>query len=285
MIIQNNKLTVTIKEKGAELSSIVDTNNIEYIWSGDPKYWKDQSPILFPNVGHMKDNEYIFDGHTYQMPVHGFAREYIFDITEETSNSVIFTLKSSDNTKKLYPFEFVLNVVYILDENTLTIKYIVENLDNKSMGFKIGGHPGINCPILKDENFDDYKITFNKDEDVKTYHCSKKGPCEQDEIGFTGNTLKISHELFHERVIIFENLKSTTMTLESDKNNYKVEFDISNFPFVALWSPDAPFICFEPWFGHSDFEWDSKELMEKSTITKLPPNKKFECAYKISINN
>ncbi len=54
--IGNDKITIQIDSMGAELKSLkrVDTGT-EYMWEGDPAYWKRTSPVLFPLVGGLKD--------------------------------------------------------------------------------------------------------------------------------------------------------------------------------------------------------------------------------------
>jgi galactose mutarotase-like enzyme len=47
-ILKNEFLTLQIDDFGAELISIINNkNNIEYLWNGDPQYWKRHSPIHF----------------------------------------------------------------------------------------------------------------------------------------------------------------------------------------------------------------------------------------------
>lgn len=40
--IENEKLFVTINEHGAELASLINkSNGMNYLWSGDSKYWEE----------------------------------------------------------------------------------------------------------------------------------------------------------------------------------------------------------------------------------------------------
>ena len=48
--LQNEYLTVEVSDLGAELQSIKDADDKEYLWQGDDKYWGRRSPILFPIV-------------------------------------------------------------------------------------------------------------------------------------------------------------------------------------------------------------------------------------------
>ena len=50
--IENNILKVIINPAGAELNSLFNkSSGLEYLWSGDAKFWGKKSPILFPVVG------------------------------------------------------------------------------------------------------------------------------------------------------------------------------------------------------------------------------------------
>ena len=124
--ISNNMLTATINSKGAELNSL-KIRNREYIWEGNPEFWGKHSPILFPIVGTLKDNSYTYDNQKFELSRHGFARDHEFKIIESSEDKVIFSLSSSPETLKVYPFEFELQVIYALEENQLKIQYKVIN--------------------------------------------------------------------------------------------------------------------------------------------------------------
>ena len=72
--LENENLKVEIDSFGAEIKSVKrKSDNFEYMWCGDKKYWGRTSPVLFPFVGAPKNKEYRYDGKTYTMGQHGFA--------------------------------------------------------------------------------------------------------------------------------------------------------------------------------------------------------------------
>lgn len=83
--------------------------------------------MLFPTVGKLKNDEYFIDGKRYSMHQHGFARDMDFEVEEKQQTRAVFVLKSDSETKKAYPFEFVLKIAYTLFENTIETAYTVEN--------------------------------------------------------------------------------------------------------------------------------------------------------------
>lgn len=102
VIIQNDQLIAKIAEHGAELISLQSKeHNLEYIWQGDPEFWGRHAPVLFPFVGRLKNDEYIYQGKTYSMGQHGFARDMDFEVIEQGPEQASFLLKSTPETKKI----------------------------------------------------------------------------------------------------------------------------------------------------------------------------------------
>ena len=65
--IKNLFITAVINNKGAELISLKDKNNREYIWQGNPEFWGKHSPVLFPIVGTLKNNSFSYNAKKYNL--------------------------------------------------------------------------------------------------------------------------------------------------------------------------------------------------------------------------
>ena len=86
--LENDQIKIQVKTKGAEPDSIYSKEfNLEYLWSGDAKFWNKKSPILFPIVGTLKQNTYYYNNKAYIMTRHGFARDMDFTVTEQSATS------------------------------------------------------------------------------------------------------------------------------------------------------------------------------------------------------
>ena len=144
-ILENDTLRVEIESFGAEIKSVKrKADGREYMWCGDPEYWGRTSPVLFPFVGAPKNKEYRYEGRTYPMGQHGFARDMEFALEAQ---SIWFVLSSTEETYAKYPFRFRLHIGYMLDENEVSVHWKVDNTDEKPMYFSIGAHPAFLCPI------------------------------------------------------------------------------------------------------------------------------------------
>ena len=107
--ISNEYLTATFQELGAELKSL-RMEGKEYIWPGDPQIWKSSCPLLFPVCGGLKEDQYTYQGKEYHLPRHGFARTRTFRVESQRADQVVFLLESDQQTRAVYPFDFVLGV-------------------------------------------------------------------------------------------------------------------------------------------------------------------------------
>lgn len=278
--ISNSILKASIKHAGAELFSIKDNQNNEYIWEGNPDFWGKHSPVLFPIVGTLKNNTYKINEKEYHLPRHGFARDMEFSLIEKTENKAIFSLKSSEETLQKYPFEFELQLIYTLNENSLDLEYKVINNGKEKMPFSIGAHPAIALP----DNFEDYAFQFEKEEILKYYLLENDLISSKTKVLETKNNLvPLNYELFKNDALIFKTLESKSLTiLNNSKPNVKVDY--YDFPSLGIWTKEnAPFICIEPWLGYSDTDKNTGDLYQKEGILTLEENKDFSAKFSITI--
>ena len=278
--ISNSILTAQIKHLGAELFSLKSVHNKEYIWEGNPIFWGKHSPILFPIVGSLKSNSYLYNEKEYPLNRHGFAREIEFELIEKTDESATFSLLSTTETKKIYPFDFELQIRYTLNYNKLNIDYIVINKNERTMPFSIGAHPAFALP----GNFTEYILEFQEDE-ILNYHLLDEGFISntKNQLQLKNKQLDLKYQLFEKDALVFKTLKSKSITILKNGNPLlKVNFN--DFPNLGIWTVvNAPFICIEPWFGYSDTIHSSGNLMEKEGIQLLEANHKVQYNFNIEI--
>lgn len=287
--ITNKFLTVTIANLGAELQSIINNDTgREYLWHGDPVYWKRRSPVLFPIVGSLWDGHYRLGGHEYAMSQHGFARDMDFTCVKNTGTEAWFRLDSDDESRLLFPCDFSLEIGYKLSDNSLQVLWQVNNPSVKDvLYFQIGARPAF-----------DYK-DYDPDADLQGFFRLDASECELSVIGEKGclkrekgkltainRMLPITKNTFDGDALVLEGNQVHCVELcdRQQKPYVKVDF---NAPVVGLWSPArggyAPFVCIEPWYGRCDCEQFSGDFSEKDWIQHLQPGGKFAASYCITI--
>ncbi len=279
--ISNSQITAKINHKGAELFSLQSSaNNKEYIWEGNPDFWGKHSPILFPIVGTLTDNSYQIDNKNYQLPRHGFARDMIFELIGKTENSATFSIQSSTDTLKLYPFEFELQICYTLEAKNLSIAYTVINKTASKMPFSIGAHPA----FALNGNFEDFQLQFEKDETLEFTLLEDNLISDKTEIlEKQDGLIPLNYKLFENDALIFKNLESKSLSILKNKSALlKVHFQ--GFPHLGIWTvKNAPFLCIEPWHGYSDTNESNGNLFDKEGIQVIEANETFNSKFVIEI--
>jgi galactose mutarotase-like enzyme len=85
MTLANADLTVEIAALGAELVRLRDREGRDYLWNGDPAFWKGRAPLLFPMVGRAAGDVIRVNGAATPLPQHGFARVSRFECMEASA--------------------------------------------------------------------------------------------------------------------------------------------------------------------------------------------------------
>ncbi len=270
-------LQIKINSKGAELCSLIFKEK-ERIWNASPEIWPRYAPVLFPIVGKLKNNCYTFNKKTYSMSQHGFARDSEFKLISLEENGALFCMESTQETKKIYPFDFVFHITYLIQKNTLSIFYEIENTGNNPMYFSLGAHPGFKIPLEQDEKWEDYFIEFSDDREYQTTHL------EDGLLSNSKKTLKLedrklflSDSLFENDALVFEDFQIEKIKLESAKNKCGIVIECKGWPFFGIWSKSGckKFVCLEPWHGIADEVDSAGNWPQKKGLIALAPGKKW----------
>lgn len=283
--LKNDRLSLSVDTLGAQMMSLT-AGDTEYLWQGDPKYWSDRAPTLFPFIGRLWDGRYCYRGKTYEMGIHGFAAQSEFVLKEQGSDFVVLRLRSGKATRAMYPFDFTFDITYRLKGNSLEVTYSVRNESNDTMPFGVGGHPGFRVPVGEGERFEDYCLEFSS-------------PCRPDRVGFTsdvflsgmdtpfpledGKRLSLTHDLFDDDAIIWKNM-AREITLKSPKHSIRVSYP--RMAYLGIWhwpKTDAPYVCIEPWSSLPARQDVVEDFACKSDLIHLLPGATYENTWTVTI--
>ena len=248
--LKNELASVSISEHASEIHSFRRSDcSFEYMWQGDPAFWSQRNPTLFPMVGSTWDKKIHLGGKEYEMGNHGFARHADFTCIEHTDAKAVMKLSDSEETLKQYPFHFTLTNTYELNQASLTITSEVTNENDQMMPFNFGYHPAFNCPLEGEHMHGGLDIPLDRALLAKT--------------------------------IIIPYPKSTEFTLTDGRHGVKVHAE--KYEWVAFWSPNAPFVCIEPWHSHTDFTKVRVPFERREGTIRLKPHETWRTSMSISV--
>lgn len=287
ILLENAELSIAISEQGAELQCVFNkSTGLDYLWSGDPAFWGKKSPVLFPIVGTLKNNQYSHNGETYTLSRHGFAREKTFKVSELSSHRVCFTLDADEQTLAAYPFLFRFSIIYEIKKNSLSCTYHITNVDIKPMYFSVGAHPAFKVPLEDTFEFDQYYLLFDQAENANKWPITSDGLIDTNSTPFfhNNNQINLSKALFYGDALVFKNLASGSIKLCHTESKHGFHFSWKDFPYMGIWSSkDAPFVCIEPWCGIADHVNASGELKEKEGMILLTPGQSTNRTWEVQV--
>lgn len=279
--LENDVLTVKIKTSGAEVVSVVDkATGHEFMWQADAAYWGRHAPVLFPIVGRLKKDAYEYDGETYEMTQHGFARDSMFEVVEDSDHTAVFSLRANAETRTKYPFEFELQIKYVLEEERLTVAYEVKNLSaDEEMFYGVGGHPAFNVSQTTNEagevEFNQVQFRFESNDEVLYIPLSENGYLQLSEAAPTKvGVVDLTHESFKNDAFIYKIQPNTQTILTDHAADVEIRVTSNEMEHIGIWSPypaRGGFVCLEPWAGVADDEETSGRYNEKYGIQSLDP--------------
>lgn len=189
-------------------------------------------PVCFPIAGRIPDNVARFDGAEIRLPQHGFARNlpWEFETFDSGTGKLTISLSSSDETRAVYPFDFLFKLTYRIQDNALVAESDITNTGKKVMPVHLGFHPyfyiGETEKNLLRVVASASRAFDNRAQVYKDYEPPALGGDEVD---------------YH---ILDPN--GGAVRLRGPKGGIRVDYGA--FPCVVLWTlPGKPFVCVEPW--------------------------------------
>jgi len=287
--IENQKIKVSVTDMGAEMTSLIlKKTGTEYLWQADPTYWTGHAYNLFPICGRLWEGKYTYQGKTYEMNLHGFARKTPFALTEQTDTSLTFCLTDDETTYAQYPFHFALYLTYTLDGASVVTTFRVENKDEKELIYAIGGHPGFNVPLAEGETFEDYTISFAEKCEPRQLCMSETCYYLNDTVPFKvrcGKSFKLAHSLFDNDAIFLTNV-AEQVTLKSGVSKHFVTVSYPGMPYLGFWhkpQTEAPYVCIEPWMSVPADDGRVDDLETKRDMLRLASGETREQSFTVTI--
>ncbi len=286
--ISNEYLQISVAEEGAQLLSLRGSDGTEYLWQGDPAFWADRSPNLFPYVGRMPGETYYIDNREYHMPIHGFANFQPFRLVEKNDSALVFELTDNPDTYAMYPRHFSYRVRYQLKGKCLQVEYSVENRDEKILHFGLGGHPGFQVPLAEGLAFEDYHLRFGAacqplrvEFDSKCFVLDERTP-----FPLKDNTiLPLRHDLFDQDAIFLQNT-ATSVSLETPLDAHGLTVDFWGAKYLGLWHKPhapAPYVCIEPWTSLPSRSGIIEHLETQPDLLHLEPGGCFQAGWSVTV--
>lgn len=268
--------------------------------------WRGRAPFLWPAVGRNFSQEqvdlaartgeepvmgrYRIGETEYDMPCHGFVMEQPWEVASHLAEAdraeVTCALDSGDYGRAMYPFDYCLEVQYVLQDSALTVNFTANAgpANTDAMPFSVGNHISLKFPFMsgpgsrwdvgllqgsarKEYGIDDLSL-FDGSASEKDFrdglslsdpsHCNgvtggADGPCWLELIEPGAMSVKMSQRV-------------------------PAGWGMEEHLYFVLWGdPAEGYFCPEPWVGGPN------SLNTGEGLVRLPPGESFTWTFKAEI--
>jgi galactose mutarotase-like enzyme len=190
-------------------------------------------PVLFPFSGGIKDDLYTINGKAYTMPVHGLVKNASFAVSQMSKSNVkLYATNSKAQKDANYPFDFCLELDYIINENSVTLAATVCNESETPMPHTFGWHPYFTATD---------KTAFSLRLPMREY------------LNYITDTIHASNgqpEILPPIDNVYYNRTEGDIVILNQTDGYKAVVHMDEaYKIITVWSTLDAFVCVEPWLG------------------------------------
>lgn len=225
-----------------------------HLWDRQAKDLPGGWPFCFPICGRLQRQgvigSYYYDGRLYELPIHGFAWNKPWRVTEAGEDYLEMELRDDEETRAVYPFHFTVQLRYEIAHARLFCRQTYTNHGDRPLPYYAGFHPYFLTPASEQ----------GKNHVILNFHPRRRLRYNQQLTDLVGEQpllplpSPVTHPELHEQLmqlgedkelhLIYPDRDVIVMAAEG------VE-DPNLFPYVQVYSPaDQPFVCVEPWMAY-----------------------------------
>lgn len=285
--LKNQNLTVRISDLGAELQSIKDKSGIEWLWQGDPAYWAERAPNLFPFCGRLWRGLATVNGAPSHLDLHGFFRSRVAEAKQISATEIEFMQTDGEDTRGSYPFAFEVKLRYTLDENRLSVQAEITNKGDREMPYGYGGHPGFSTSFAGGAT-EDYYLEFPTECEAKALNfcpdnCYITGGVHEFSLR-DGRCFDLNDDFFATGSAFLCDMPDR-ITLRSRLSERSLTLVYPNFSYLGFWKvPGGAYICVEPWCSLPATLGENTEFYDKKDLMRVKSGETKTHRYSIEIN-
>ncbi len=225
----------------------------KHLWDRNSKEFPGGWPFCFPICGRLERqgqlNAYYYDGHVYELPIHGFAAHKVWEVSEAGKHHLLLVLRDDEQTRSVYPFHFTVELYYEIAHRRLFCRQTYTNHGDRAMPYYAGFHPYFLTP----------EPGNGKNRVILNYSPRRRFRYNQQLTDLVGEQplfnlpTPVTNTEIHEQLTQLGEDKEIHLSFPNkDVINMVAEGveDRDLFPYVQIYTPeDKPFVCLEPWMG------------------------------------
>jgi len=209
------------------------------------------NPVLFPSVGvthGAEPDRWSHGGRLLPMPQHGLARDAYWHVEAFDDQSITGVLAPTTGIRAGFPFSFELRLRYALAGTALVFTAELANRGDEPFPYAFGLHPYLRAPLGDAAGRNNCKVELPAGIRLRSsdsWRTIERAPAAAAHIAASDPELPGS-------IVLAETGATTLEVGDADAGvatRVSVDDSETSFPIWVVWSasPDAPYVCLEPW--------------------------------------
>lgn len=276
LTIFNDRLKLTVDTLGAGMTSLQDRNGTEYLAGTGPQ-------LLFPVTGRLWGDSHLAGGKECPMEASGFAGTSEFLPLVHEGNRLSLALCPSRKMEQQYPFDFCLQISYVLHEEEVILSAKVGNIGEEPMAFGIGGAPVFRIPATAEK--EEYCLEFASPcHPVRLGICAGTGLLNGQDRPFSledSRRISLPSGLADRETVLLGNT-DRRVSLVSRKTGKGVRISFPKMPCLGI-RREGETLCLAPGTSLPGREGTLENLLCRSDYLRLEPREIYENQWRIAI--
>jgi galactose mutarotase-like enzyme len=281
LIDEENGLRLVVSRLGAELISLARVNE-EGQWTGflycdddlsaPPQGWANHATVMGYYLHRLKNGRSLYRGREIKGGNHGFLRSKTWHFAgpsfEGSGASLQYRITANDFSADEYPLKVSVNLTYGIEANRVGVLFEFRNEEPElDAHVSFGLHPGFAAT-----SFETFHLQMPRGLYRRHFSPGNYLSGQTRDIEFAGGEMPFSKtELPGSIILELLDVPRRLFSYVDPPSGRWVTLDLTDVPYVTLWSDGGPFLCIEPCWGLTDHQ-EQRAFEEKEGIRIIPPN-------------
>ena len=286
---EQSGLRISVSRLGAEMISLARRDRNEK-WNGflyrdgdlsaPAKGWANHATVMGYFLHRLKNERSLYRGRVIEGGTHGFLRHKTWHFLEEqiAKGRLAYRITRDDFSDTEYPLDVSLTLSYAIEGEIVRVSFDFQNHEpdlSAHVGF--GVHPGFAA-----DSFESFRCEMPAGRYRRHFSPTNFLSGETEEIQFAGGAMPFSREKLPGSYILeLVDVPNRTFIFHDEPSGRSVSLDLSNVPYLTIWSDGGPFLCLEPCWGLTDHE-EQRAFEEKEGIRIIPPGDRLQASFTMS---
>jgi galactose mutarotase-like enzyme len=273
---ETNGLRLIVSRLGAELISVARRNSAGD-WIGflnrdneigpPEKGWANQATVMGYYLHRIKNERSLYRGREIRGGPHSFLRGKVWHcVASNRDDELVYRITPVDFSRTEYPLKVSLDLAYRIENKRVSVSFRFKNDEPElTAHVEFGLHPGFAATSFESFRFQMpagiYRRHFSPDNYLSG---------EIEDIQFAGGEMPFERaKLPGSYILEFIDVPNRVFTYCDPPSGRTVTLDLTDVPYLTLWSDGGPFLCVEPCWGLTDHH-KQRAFEDKEGIQKIP---------------